>query len=147
MHKYFLATAVFVAALHGAALAQLVPGGDPGPQPAPPPAGESQAELDQRFTAYQTGRWKITYAVQGMQITNDFTYRADGSFAGTQTVQQYGTPVTTSIRGTWQVTGIDDKSFTLALYSPSGNGQERLMVIDQNTALATSLQQRTYRQP
>ncbi len=146
--------AALAAFLTASAAAQIVPGVQPPPAPAapaappppPPPPASAQQTLDAKFKALMVGRWTITFMQQNMQYTNDIAYRADGTLSGTQTVRQYG-EMQYPLQGTWSVRGIDDKTFMLTLSLSGGDGSETLTVIDQNTLLAASVQEKAYRLP
>ncbi len=110
---------------------------------APPPAPNEQDLLDQEFKAYLAGTWYLDgpMVVNGVyyHITVETTYRADGTFAGRQTVhlpspgggQSY--PYVTAYRGTWQVIGQDASRFVLMTISQNEEPKRTaLEVLDQN---------------
>ena len=140
--------------LANAATAQIIPAPQPQPAPAAPaappgPPVTAQQKLDTAYRALMVGHWTLSFVQMNMQYTNDIVYRDDGTFAGAQTVRQYG-EMQYPLKGTWSVQGIDDKSFTLQLFLSSGDGgsgAETLTVIDQNTLFAASVQANAYRLP
>ncbi len=133
------AAALFV----GSAAAQLVPGGEGAPPP--PGPGNTQRDLDKQYSDLLAGRWVINYNVMGMQYTNDIVYRPDGSLVGTQIVRQYG-EMRYTIKGTWKVSGIDDKSFNLTvMLVGSGTSTDTLQVVDRNTLFSQNTQENAYR--
>lgn len=143
MVRNFTLAALTAALLVGGAYAQMVPGGE-GP---PPPPGTVQRDLDKQFSQFLAGRWVVNFNAMGMQYTNDVVYRPDGSLVGTQIVRQY-TEMRYPLKGTWKVTGIDEKSFNLVLMIVgSGTQTDTVTVIDQNTMFSENLQENVYRSP
>lgn len=143
--RFVTIAALATALLAGSAAAQLVPGGDGGAQPPAPPPGGVQRDLDKQYTQFLTGRWVVNYNAMGMQYTNDVVYRPDGTLVGTQIVRQY-TEMRYPIKGTWKVTGVDEKSFQLHLMIVgSGTQTDSVSVIDQNTIFSENLQENVHR--
>ena len=120
-----------------------------GSQNQPPPPPDSQALLNEAARRYLLGTWRydgpITQANITAYVKIELTYRPDGSYAGTQSVQMppmggiQPPPQTVGRSGRYTVTGIDQDHFVLTMNEVGSPGvQVSLKIIDQNTVEDTA---------
>ncbi len=115
----------------------------------PPPPPDSQALLNEAARKYLLGTWRYDGPVTQGGITAfvkiEITYRPDGSYAGTQTIQMPSMsgvqppPQTIGRSGRYTITAIDKQQFVLTMSEYGGApSQISLRVIDQNTVEDTA---------